>query len=1130
MSNTSVLLFFYCRKLFIFSIISFFIMRVILTEEQLKELKKKYRRKKKKDCSAMAQVGGKVNSGIMLGITAGGMFEEGAEPESNSYFLGGEVGKHGERPIGGTFFHAINESPDINCEEQSWRSENAIPFIFLREDGKLHIGKAGQVHSDIVKELVDDWYNVEGLKKEFDAGYQEIKCPYQELADCWDELSYDEACDDTMTGRYWNDTNILSLWRTPVNNPSKLYQVVDFLSRNGVISDTSKLIIDYWDKNNNGDGPNFGDDGDSSVLTIPYKWFKNGTFRSLFGEYDIIAVTQFDEDVFMVETRNNNLSFIVTFNGDIMTTGEYQKQKYGIDFTKDDDENFQPAYSFELEESVNKDFDLTNEMHSLMEFMSNKIQIKPFPEIHLNNDEQEGLFIRTGYYEPSKKSVTLFVDGRHPKDILRSLAHELIHHNQNLRDPEFDWGGGGDLEQDDRLRKLEGEAYLKGNIYFREWTEAENGKKKTLNESKRNDEGKVVPEKCDKCGGDVVVQIHGEPVYICKDCGKYFGTMPFSDKLNESIDIKKALKNLKKRRDPDNIEKWDIDEGVDRNAMYMMIYAKHTYGTTEDFDSAGFILLNGELLDFGNYDDIFRQAHGALDLKGANFRDFINYGNIRVNPQSPGIELSKEPTSEQYEKISEMVRRYSDRGLFYVDVVGQSGNNIWNRKYTNQETQLIKTDLLNYFKDGKIPQDGGNPVLGGFSLRDFLSESEIAELEDADVDLSSFNIKKRLNPKFWKDGHLDSRIRLKLMDIADAVMEYIDVDWFDPEDVIMTGSLANYNWNDEYSDIDLHILIDFDDIHSDRETAKKYLDKAMKAWKSEHSNITIYGFPVEVYIQDADEPHASTGVYSIDKDKWLVEPDIDKLRSGKVNKKRIRKMVAHYGTKIDNLCDIYNETNDDEYRVRKLAEKVDKLFDAMKRERKKGLNSSSSEINDGNIMYKALRRSGYLQKIIDLKHKVFDKMHSLLKEEKGEFKVYMMVGIPGAGKSTWIKNNVPDLPVVSRDIIRAELGMCEPGDKYAGTPDEENEVTMHEYMKMGEYCNGRQSFVIDDTNTHKKYRKQMIDFLREHGAKVVFVHLDTPLDVCKKRREGQIPPEVMDRIYRRRVIPSEDEYDEIINV
>lgn len=49
-----------------------------------------------------------------------------------------------------------------------------------------------------------------------------------------------------------------------------------------------------------------------------------------------------------------------------------------------------------------------------------------------------------------------------------------------------------------------------------------------LNESKDriNDKGEIVPEVCDKCGGKVVLQIHGEPVYICKECGKYFGTMP----------------------------------------------------------------------------------------------------------------------------------------------------------------------------------------------------------------------------------------------------------------------------------------------------------------------------------------------------------------------------------------------------------------------------------------------------------------------------------------------------------------------------------------------------------------------------------------------------------------------------
>jgi ribosomal protein L37AE/L43A len=49
----------------------------------------------------------------------------------------------------------------------------------------------------------------------------------------------------------------------------------------------------------------------------------------------------------------------------------------------------------------------------------------------------------------------------------------------------------------------------------------------------KNDEGEIVPEKCDKCGGKVVCQIHGEPVYVCKECGKYFGTMPFPDNLNE---------------------------------------------------------------------------------------------------------------------------------------------------------------------------------------------------------------------------------------------------------------------------------------------------------------------------------------------------------------------------------------------------------------------------------------------------------------------------------------------------------------------------------------------------------------------------------------------------------------------
>ena len=61
----------------------------------------------------------------------------------------------------------------------------------------------------------------------------------------------------------------------------------------------------------------------------------------------------------------------------------------------------------------------------------------------------------------------------------------------------------------------------------------------------KNDKGEVVPKKCDKCGGDIVLRIQGEPVYLCKECGKYFGTMPF--KLNEQHlrrIVRESIKNI----------------------------------------------------------------------------------------------------------------------------------------------------------------------------------------------------------------------------------------------------------------------------------------------------------------------------------------------------------------------------------------------------------------------------------------------------------------------------------------------------------------------------------------------------------------------------------------------------------
>lgn len=140
---------------------------------------------------------------------------------------------------------------------------------------------------------------------------------------------------------------------------------------------------------------------------------------------------------------------------------------------------------------------------------------------------------------------------------------------------------------------------------------------------------------------------------------------------------------------------------------------------------------------------------------------------------------------------------------------------------------------------------------------------------------------------------------------------------------------------------------------------------------------------------------------------------------------------------------------------------------------------------------------------------------------------YIMIGAPGSGKSTWIKRNLPDVFVVSRDIIRAEMGLCEEGDKIVGDKLQEREVTEREYNKMQELIDSKSDFAVDDINTGK-YRRQLVDFLNKNHYQIKMVRITTPLEVCQERRKGQIKPEVIERIYKSIIEPTEDECDEII--
>ena len=101
-----------------------------------------------------------------------------------------------------------------------------------------------------------------------------------------------------------------------------------------------------------------------------------------------------------------------------------------------------------------------------------KFNIKKTPKLILREDEEnaEGIFGKTAYYEPASQTVVLYTTNRHPKDICRSFSHELVHHHQNERGDLYGGNNSPTYAQDDpHMRKMEMEAYLKGNMLFRDW-------------------------------------------------------------------------------------------------------------------------------------------------------------------------------------------------------------------------------------------------------------------------------------------------------------------------------------------------------------------------------------------------------------------------------------------------------------------------------------------------------------------------------------------------------------------------------------------------------------------------------------------------------------------------------------
>lgn len=254
-----------------------------------------------------------------------------------------------------------------------------------------------------------------------------------------------------------------------------------------------------------------------------------------------------------------------------------------------------------------------------------------------------------------------------------------------------------------------------------------------------------------------------------------------------------------------------------------------------------------------------------------------------------------------------------------------------------------------------------------------LSSNQITN-ETADIDFSSFTPQQELNPKIWPNGKINSRVRLKLLDIADDFFKTLKIGWLKPIDILLTGSMANYNWS-KYSDFDLHLLLDFSDVDENVDFVHEYFTAKKKLWNEEHENLMIYGFPVEVYVQDINENLISNGIYSLYKNKWIIEPSKDNLQSLGQDKETIKSKAIETMKKIDAL---YNATFDINHGSdgEKLLAQIQKLITIIKGIRKQSL-TKGGEMTAGNIFFKILRRTGYIEKLFNAKTLAYDRKESI---------------------------------------------------------------------------------------------------------------------------------------------------------
>lgn len=204
-----------------------------------------------------------------------------------------------------------------------------------------------------------------------------------------------------------------------------------------------------------------------------------------------------------------------------------------------------------------------------------------------------------------------------------------------------------------------------------------------------------------------------------------------------------------------------------------------------------------------------------------------------------------------------------------------------------------------------------------------------------------------LLPTVWTQWEMNPVIRNRLMEIAKVFINYLEIEDFKTTDIVLTGSLANFNYT-KFSDFDLHVVTDYKDLKCDDLAEALYRAKK-QIWNDQH-DITIIGHEVELYIEDVNHSPVSAGIFSILKNKWVKQPEFARPEYSKQAVNR----------KAQSLIDLISKTiryadSDDEY---------NRVIEKLRRMRRSGLDRGG-EFSTENLAFKVLRNTKWIDRLHD---------------------------------------------------------------------------------------------------------------------------------------------------------------------